>query len=602
MDPRDFLRRTPPFDRLEPDDFRLAERSLEITYAPRGERILRRTDRHNLYLFIVRKGAVRLEREGRLVQMLEEGELFGYPSLLSGESPNADVVTEEDSLLFRIPKSVFDRLLAIPPFGEYFLGELAGRLRASANGGPTIMSGSLSTGVAALITRAPLFVEPGTSIVEAARTMTREQVSCLLISGEPPGILTDRDLRSRVIAEHCAPGLAVREVMTHPARTVSATATVFEALVLMLERRIHHLPVEQDGRILGVITDSDLLRHQLKSPLHLLRLLERLREPEDFTAFASEMAAMVDVLFQGNLDALEIGRIVATLNDAAAKRVLQAVEQRLGPPPAPWAWIVFGSEGRMEQALLTDQDNALVYERRTPESEAYFGELAKRAVDGLARLGIPRCPGGFMATNWSLPLPEWEQQFHEWIDKPNVRNLMVAANFFDFRPVAGTLPLDPLDDIVAGASRNRIFLARMAKNAVGFRPPLGLFRRIKEQPAGVDLKKGGIIPIVSLARLHALNRGIRARGTVERLGLAAGHPETISPEGAEVLREAFRFLLSIRLAHQLGEHRAGRAIDNSVRMEELSPLDRRHLKETFVEIAELQAAVEQRYGTDMVSS
>lgn len=600
MDPRDFLRRTPPFDRLERESMRLVERTLEIIYVPRGDVVLRRTDAGNVWLFLIRKGAMRLERDGRVVQMLEEGDPFGYPSLLSGENPTVDVIAEEDSLLYRIPKETFDRLIDLPEFGSYFLKELSGRLRASSIGG-TILSGSLSSEVAQLVGRPPVFVSPETTIVEAARVMTREQVSSLLVSSEPAGILTDRDLRSRVIAERCDPTTPVSRVMSHPARTISARASLFEALVAMLELRVHHLPVEQDGRILGVLTDTDLLRHQLKSPLHLLRLLDKLRDPAEFTGFASEMAAMVDVLFQGNVGVLEIGRIVATLNDAAAKRVLAAVEQRLGPPPAEFAWIVFGSEGRMEQALLTDQDNALVHAGRTPEADDYFRAMGTQTVDGIASLGIPRCPGGFMADRWTMRLPEWERQFRDWIEKPKARALIDAANFFDFRRIAGTLDLESLDEIIAGARRHGVFVGRMAKNAVGFHPPLGLFRRIRHEPGGLDLKKGGIIPIVALARVHALALGIRARSTIERLQEAAGRPDGMSREAAEMMSEAFRFLLHIRLAHQLHASHLRRQIDNSVRLEELSHLDRRHLKETFVEIAKLQDAMVQRWGTNLLS-
>lgn len=601
MDPRDFLSRTPPFDRLDPERMRAVERALEITYAARGETILRRTDAGNEFLFIIRKGSTRLERDGRVVQILEEGDPFGYPSLLGGGSPTVDVIAEEDTLLYRLPKKLFDELLTAPAFGEYFLKELAGRLRDSASGGPSILSGSLADPVAGLVTRPPVSVTPETTIVEAAQTMTREEVSSILVSSDPPGILTDRDFRRRVLAKGFDPSSPISAVMSHPLRTVPARATLFEALLEMLEQRIHHLPVEQDGHILGVITDTDLLRHQLKSPLHLLRLLERLRDPEEFPGFADEIVAMADVLFQGKLDALEIGRIVATLNDAAAQRVLRGVEQQLGDPPCDYAWIVFGSEGRMEQALLTDQDNALVYSERSPGAEAYFSELATRTVDGLAKLGIPPCPGGFMASHWTMPLAAWKRQFTNWIEEPEESALVDAANFFDFRRIAGTLDLEPLDEAIARAAKNRIFLARMAKNALGFRPPLGLFHRIREKPAGVDLKKGGIIPIVAIARVCALALGIRARGTVDRLARAAGNPEGVSIEGADTLGEAFRFLLHLRLAHQLRSHREGRPIDNSVRLEELSALERRHLKETFVEIAEVQQALEVRYGTNLLS-
>lgn len=602
MEPIEFLAQTPPFDRLDGERIRLVERSLEIVYVPRGETILRRTDPQNDRLFLIRKGAVRLERDRRLVQMLEEGDLFGYPSLLSGTSPTVDVVAEEDSLVYRVPKTTFDRLMEIKPFGEYFLAELAGRIRATINGDQVALTGSLSTQTGSIVTRPAVFVRPDTPIVEAARVMTRERISSILVESEPLGILTDRDLRSRVIAEHGDAEAPVTTVMSQPVATVHARASLFEALVIMLENKIHHLPVrEDDGRICGVITDTDLLRHQLKSPLHMLQVLDRLADPAEFRNYADEMGAMVDVLFQGNLDVLEIGRIVASLNDAAAKRILRFVEQKLGPPPCPYAWIVFGSEGRMEQALLTDQDNALVHADDGEEATHYFSQLATEVVSGLEKLGIPRCPGGFMATRWSMPVSTWKRQFSNWIETPDATALIEAANFFDFRRVHGTLDLGELDDIILAAGRHRLFLGRMAKNATEFRPPLGLFRRIREQESGVDLKKGGIIPIVAIGRMYALELGILARGTVERLAEASAAASGLSTDGAEVLRESFRFLLYLRLREQLRARREGDRIDNSVKLDALASIERRHLKDAFVAIAEFQDSMALRYGTNFIS-
>jgi CBS domain-containing protein len=602
MEPIEFLAQTPPFDRLDGERIRLVERSLEIAYVPRGETILRRTDPLNERLFVIRKGAVRLERDRRLVQMLEDGDLFGYPSLLSGTSPTVDVVAEEDSLVYRIPKPTFDKLMEVRPFGEYFLAELAGRIRATINGDQVALTGSLSAHAGSLVSRPAVFVSPATTIAEAARVMTRERISSILVESVPRGILTDRDLRSRVIAAGGDANAPVTTVMSQPVATVHARASLFEALVTMLENKIHHLPVrEDDGAIAGVITDTDLLRHQLKSPLHMLQMLERLEDPATFRNFADEMGAMVDVLAQGNLDVLEIGRIVASLNDAAAKRMLRVVEQKLGPPPCPYAWIVFGSEGRMEQGLLTDQDNALVHADDGDEATRYFGELAKEVVAGLEKLGIPRCPGGFMATRWSMPVSTWRRQFLNWIETPEPAALIDAANFFDFRRVHGSLDLAPLEEIILEAGRHRLFLGRMAKNATDFRPPLGLFRRIRENDGRVDLKKGGIIPIVGIARLYALELGIPARGTVERLAAASKERSVLSGEGADTLTEAFRFLLHLRLRDQLRARREGKAIDNSVTLDALASIERRHLKDAFVAIAEIQDSMALRYGTNFIS-
>ena len=306
-----------------------------------------------------------------------------------------------------------------------------------------------------------------------------------------------------------------------------------------------------------------------------------------------------------------------------AARLLRLAEAELGPPPRAYAWIVFGSEGRREQALLTDQDNALVYadgenaedgdsedggrgggggggdERSDDEAERYFAALAERVVGGLVALGIPPCAGGFMATRWHHPLSWWRRTFAGWLEAPEPEALLEAANFFDFRRIGGELSLAPLMEIVQRAPQHRSFLAHLAKNALEFRPPLGLFHHIRRRDGGVDLKKGGIMPIVSLARLWALEAGLRQRGSVNRLRIAADAGSLSRPD-AEDLVEAFRFLLRLRLDHQLAARRSGRQADNSIDVEELAPLERRHLKDTFLSIREMQTAVGQRYNINQL--
>jgi CBS domain-containing protein len=599
MEPREFLAAHPPFDRLAREALDRVERTLEVVYASRGEPLLRRSDSANPYLYVVRKGTVRLEIDGRRIQIVEEGEPFGYPSLLAGSSPHAESIAEEDCLLYRIPRETFQHLMGHEGFADYFLAGLAQRLRRTAALEPSPLAGDLSAPVVSLVTRPPVTIERGASVVAAARRMTENRVSSLLVVGEPSGIVTDRDLRVRVLAEDRGRKATVEDVMSSPLLTAPAQASVFESLLFMLEHRIHHLPLARGDQVVGVVTDTDLLRHHIKSPIYLLNRIEKLEGAEAFTGYAEELAGMVDVLFRGDLDAFQIGRIVSSINDAAVGRLLRLTEAELGPPPCPYAWIVFGSEGRKEQALLTDQDNALIYREATPAAEEYFAALAERVVKGLVRLGIPPCPGGFMATNWRRPLAEWEKLFSGWMRRPEPQALIEAANFFDFRRVGGELSLEPLDELFREASKHGLFLAHMAKNALDFRPPLGLFHRIREQAEGVDLKKGGIIPIVSLGRLHALEAGILVRGTLDRLDAAAAAGR-ISRDGAENLGEAFRFLLRLRLEDQLEAKRAGQPVDNQVRLANLSPLERRHLKDTFLAVREMQEALAMRYKTDLI--
>jgi CBS domain-containing protein len=563
---------------------------------PAGQPILRRDGPPGAYLYLVRSGAVRLEREGRMAQVLEEGDVFGATSLLRRSPSTFDVITVEATELYQVPGDLFRQLLERPAFAEFFLKGPIERLRGATSLDISPLAGDLTTPAGALIGRPPVMVDPAASVGEVARTMRRAGVSSALVSGDPPGIITDRDLRSRVLAEGLGPETPASQVMSQPLKSLAAETPVYGALLFMLQETLHHLPLTERAQIVGVITDTDLLRHQVKSPLYLLKRIEKLAGPDAespaLTQYALEIAGTVESLFEGGLDVVQIGRVIASLNDALSQRLLSLAEAELGPAPTPYAWIVFGSEGRLEQTLLTDQDNALIYEEDSQAAQTYFETLAGRVVGQLIRAGFPACPGGYMATNWRYPLAEWERRFESWIETPEPQALLEAAIFFDFRRVHGELDLTSLETICSKAGERGVFLAQMARSTVQFEPPLGFFRRIRAEAGGVDLKKGAISPIVGLARLYALQGGAPERSTVARLE-AAGRAGALSQVEVELLTEAFRFGLHLRLREQLRACRAGQAPGNQAPLDSLSSLEQRHLKDAFLAIREAQEVTAQ---------
>jgi len=356
----------------------------------------------------------------------------------------------------------------------------------------------------------------------------------------------------------------------------------------MVERGIHHLPLTEGDRVVGVVTHTDLLLNQAQSPLLLLRRIERL----EMERYSLEVASLVESLFQRGLGGVEIGRVVASLNDALIRRLVREAEAALGPPPAAYAFLVFGSEGRREQALLTDQDNALALEGEG--HEAYFRALAEHVVGGLIRAGIPECKGGYMATRWRKTLLEWQETFRRWMEAPEPQALLETQIFFDLRRVAGSLSLRPLEETILEGSRKGVFLYHLAQASLEFRPPLGLFGRVRTEEGFVDLKRHALAPIVALARLYALMAGSLAKGTVERFKVAA-EAGTLSLEGAERLEEAFRFFFALRLKHQLRALEEGKEVSNRVLWSSLSPGERRKALEGFRAIAEMQESTANRF-------
>lgn len=593
----EFLRGHPPFQGLDEESLARMVRAAEIEYMPRGRRVLTQGGEPARCMYLIRKGAVRLERDGQTVMVLEDGDLFGFPSFTTGDPPSFDVVTDEDTLAYRFAGRECRELLEGSAWADFLLQELRQRLSRTAiqTPGP---GASLADPVSDLVQGRPAWLPPTATVRDAAAVMRERGISSVLVSGPEPGIVTDRDLRGRVLAEGLGPDTLIDRVTTRPVLTLPATAAIHEAVTNMLRHQIHHLPVTEDGSIVGVVSNGDLLRHLGQSPLHLSRRLGRLDSDAGAEGYAADVATTVDRLYRQGVDALRIGRVIAGLNDTLVRSALRLAEASLGPAPRPYEWIVFGSEGRMEQTLLTDQDNALIWSGDAGDEVAgYFHQLARHVVGTLLRAGFPRCRGGYMATRWGFSMEQWQARFRSWIELEESTALVDAANFFDFRGVRGAVPLDPLSHLLGQAGQNQIFLAHLAAASLRFRPAVGLFGRLKDHDGLVDLKQQGLMPVVGLARVHGLAAGSHARSTPDRLREAADQG-IIAHDDAATLAEAFAFLIRLRLREQLEARTHGRPATNEIRLVTLSTLERRHLKEAFLTIRDAQDALAQRYRTD----
>ncbi len=590
-----FIQALPPFDCLTELQLQLVGQHLEAQQVRSGTHVLAQNGPPSQHLYVIRTGAIRFVHNGQVTQVLAPGGIFGYPSMLNKDASSFDVVAEDDVLLYRIPEQVFRTLIENAAFAEFFLKNLSEGLRRTSQVEMPSLSGDFTTLIGDLIAHAPVVVEPAATVAVVAATMRTASVDAALVTSEPPGIITDRDFLVRVLAENRGPETPVTDVMTQPVRTQSVDTPVYAALLYMLEHDVHHLALEQNGQIVGVISADDLLRHQARNPLYFLRELEHLDKPDNsLSRYALNVASTVETLFKGGLDVAQIGRTVASLNATLIRRLLEMAEKELGPPPTEYAWIVFGSEGRMEQMLLTDQDNALVYKEDSAAARHYFKALADKAVNGLIHAGIPSCPGGYMATNWCKPLADWAALFESWVSSPDPKALLEACVFFDFRVLHGDLSLAVLERVLFGTGSKSIFLAHMSQMALEFPPPLTMFRRIRTKRGEVDLKKGGVAAIVAIARFFALEAGVRSRSTFERLegAMAAGK---LSRDAAESIAETYRFLLQLRLREQLADIKTGAVADNKIRLLELSALENHRLKEAFMAIKDIQDFIGQRF-------
>jgi len=588
LDPVAFLRATPPFDRLPASAFDEAARSLEIVFHPKGARLASRGAKPLEHLYVIRKGAVRLEREGATLQLLEEGEIFGFTSLITGRA-TLDVLVEDELLAYRIPKAVFEQLLSNAAFAGHFATGLGDRLRSSLERGEVAtFQADLSMPLSQLVRGPPQWVEAGATVQDAARVMRDEGISSVLVRANPPGIVTDTDFRNKVLAAGLPATTPVVEIYSAPLRPLRADTPIYAAWQYVLQNGgLRHVPVAGSDGIVGVVTTTDLLKQTAQGPVAVMKRVERLAGRESLPGYAAKVAGMSASLLSGGLDPFVIAGFVARLNDTLVTRILRWAEKDLGPPPTPYAWIAFGSEGRMEQTILSDQDNALVYAEDSPEARDYFPRLAERAVGDLLEAGFPRCPGDCMATKWNGCADWWRRQFRDWIEDPRPQSLLQAAIFFDFRRAHGDFPLDLLDAELARAGKNATFLSALAKAALEFRPPPGLLLRLKGASSRVDIKVHGVTPVVALARTYALEVGSRSHATLDRLqdAVRAG---LMGPDEYATIAEAYRFVVQLRLREQIRMASEGKPLSNVVSFADLSSIERSRLREAFGAIASWQ--------------
>ncbi len=593
-DPTAYLRATAPFGELPPALFAEAARTADVAYHPAGTWLARAGGRPLQHLYVIRKGAVRLERDGQSLQVLEEGEIFGYTSLLARKA-TLDVQVEDDLVAFRIPDDVFQALLQDARFASHFADALSDRLKAALARSPVAtFRPDLGLEVRQIVRDPPVWVDGGATVGEAARAMRAAHATAALVRGERPAIVTGRDFRNRVLAEGLGPDTPISAIAAPAARTVRDDARIHEAWTALLDAGGHHLPVVRDGEVVAVLGATDLLRCTAQGPMAVLRRVERLSTRESLPGYAAKVTEMAASLLGGGLDALQIAGFVARLNDTLVARIVRMAEAELGPAPAPWAWLALGSEGRAEQTLLTDQDNALVHADGADPS--WYAAFADRVNADLEAAGFPRCAGGYMARRgWTAPLSEWADRFAGWIDAPSPDALLHAGIFFDFRRVAGGLDLGPLDAALATAPRKPPFLRFLAKAALDFRPPASLLLRLKGS-SSLDLKAHGIAPVVLLARCYGLEVGGAPRSTLARLEAAARAGNLAEGVFAEAA-EAYRFLVGIRLRIQLRSVAAGQPARSAVAPGELGALERTRLKDALRAVRALQESGELHFRT-----
>lgn len=608
---RDFLARHPPFDGLPPAVLDGLPRELSVEYARRGS-----TLGPGGGVRVLRSGAVDVhDADGTLFDRCGEGDCVGPLGRRRSGEPSLQATAIEDSLLLHVPEPALRRLCRDhPPVARFFDARREASLRHALVPLHQSVSGSpvLRTPLSTLTRRDPVSVATAVTVREAAEVMASAAVSCVLVmDGERlAGIVTDRDLRNRVLAAGLDPAAPVTTVMTPHPVTASRDSLAFEALLDMVARNIHHLPVTHDGRPIGVVTATDLMRLERADPVHLVRDISKQADVDGVAATGAQLPAVVQSLVAQDASAEEIGRVATAVGDALERQLLLLAEEELGPPPVPYCWVALGSRARLEQALAADQDHALILDDSvTPAQEEYFSSLARRVSEGLERCGYPPCRGDVMATNrrWRTTVAGWERHFAAWLGEPTPEAVLRAGIFFDMRPVHGERSLFSavMEPVLRAVPSAGLFLAHLARQAVSHETPLGFFRSfVLEKHGGhrdtVDIKQGGTGAVVELARVYALFLGSAAVHTQQRLAAAAS-AGALGQDRAADLRDAFEFVGYVRLRHQATQVREGRPVDNHVSPASLSSFEKRHLRDAFGVVRAAQADLSRRHSLHYIS-
>jgi CBS domain-containing protein len=607
---RDFIASRPPFDTLEPEVMDSLPAKMRIRYLRRGNSFPP-PDHNGGHLYVIRSGAIEIrDQDGELREKVAEGDIYSMDCQVPELSNRALGKAVEDTLIYQLDCTEFRALRSgNKRFDQCFsdsLRERLGRAMEHATESGRKQPDLIGIPITELVRKAPVSVPSDATIQATAHTMTEHQVSSALITkdGTPVGLVTDRDLRKRCVARGLPVDRPVSEIMSSGLRVVQQDTLVGEALMLMTRLNVHHLPVMDGTRPVGMVTATDLARYQSANSAFMSSDIGKAQSMEELVEASRRLPELQLHLAEANTTALHTGEAIASITGALTRRLLQMGEEELGVPPVPYVWVAGGSQARREQTTHSDQDNALILsDRLEPAHEAYFEALARKVNDGLNACGFEYCPGDAMASNakWRQPLKVWRNYFDQWINKPDRMALMLASIFFDLRPIYGddSLYRQLQSEVLSKTVRNRIFIAFMAANALQHRPPLGFFRQFTlihggEHAATFDIKHRGVVPITDLARVFALSEGQTPVNTTARLEAAAASG-ALSEEMCANLVDALELIAGLRIRHQAEQIRRGLPPDNFLPPSRLSMLERDHLKDAFQVIKTMQDTLDSRF-------
>ncbi|WP_209940116.1 DUF294 nucleotidyltransferase-like domain-containing protein [Ruegeria sp. HKCCE4148] len=589
-----FLKSVHPYDALPSDALDQIVKQIEVWEVEEDASVFELG--HKLPgVFVIYEGQVEITDEnGAIVSHLGLRNSFGERGLLKDGKAATKARAHTPSVLMVLPPDLVRSLID----NHDVVAKFFDRTRGDRSGPQSLATSSIDV----LMAHNPATCPADTSVQDAARIMRDKHISSLCITdGESlQGIATLRDISGKYVADGLPASTPISEIMTANPVTLSPSDIGSDVLHIMMERGIGHIPISEGGRLVGIVTQTDLTHYQAVNSAELVRRIAQADTAEEMARVTEEIPQLLVQLVAGGNRHEIVTRLITDIADTATRRLLALAEAELGPPPVPYLWLACGSQGRQEQTGVSDQDNCLMLDDSvTDEDMAYFTRLAKFVSDGLDICGYFYCPGDMMATNprWCQPVRVWRDYFTGWIAKPNPEAQMLASVMFDLRPIGGAFELfaDLQADTLAAARANSIFVAHMISNSLKHTPPLGLLRgfatiRSGEHRNTLDLKHNGVVPVVDLARIYTLQGELTEANTRARLK-AAEASGVLSPSGARDLLDAYDLIAETRLEHQVRLVKSGEKPDNYLPPSDLSDFERSHLRDAFVVVKTMQSAV-----------
>lgn len=619
-----FLQRFPPFNQMEHSHLAYLVEQCQLRFYASGESIVKPADGPVEHFYVVKQGRVVGERQHLVKPGVEttfeitSGECFPLAALLGERATRTEHLAGEDTFCLQLNKAAFIRVFSMSEvFRDFALRGVSSlldqinqqvRQRAVETLGTQY---SLNTPLGELAMRHPVVCNPETPLRDAVRLMHEQQVGSIVVVDPqryPTGIFTLRDLRQVVAAADADLGAPIARHMTAQPFYLSPQASAFDAAMAMTERHIAHVCLVENRRLCGVVSERDLFSLQRVDLVHLARTIRHAPRLDTLVSLRGEISQLVERMLAHGASSTQITQIITLLNDHTVCRVIELALAERGDPGAPFSWLCFGSEGRREQTLHTDQDNGILFEAAdSVEADAIRARLlplAQYINQCLAQCGFTLCKGNVMAGNPELCLSrsEWARRFAGFVREASPENLLGSSIYFDLRVVWGDeqgceqLRQGLLDQV----ADNRIFQRMMADNALRQRPPVGrlrefvLTRQGNDKAATLDLKVQGLTPFVDGARLLALANGIGACNTLERLRQLVAKGVIEALDGA-AYEEAYHFIQQTRMQQHQRQTRDNLPYSNRLDPDSLNHLDRRILRESLRQAQRLQSSLALRY-------